>query len=120
MDFNILEFNGESDHIHVLLEYPPKLSISQMVNSLKGVSGLGMVKQDILNPMATMLFGVLVTLCQQLGVRHSKFLKSTSNTKKSRRSTTGFKTRISDKFQTKENLSRTQVTRQNHLFSIGR
>ena len=38
MGFNLLEFNGESEHIHVLLEYPPKLSISQMVNSLKGVS----------------------------------------------------------------------------------
>ncbi|MCC5670437.1 IS200/IS605 family transposase [Nostoc sp. CHAB 5784] len=38
MDFNVLEFNGESDHVHVLLEYPPKLSISQIVNSLKGVS----------------------------------------------------------------------------------
>jgi putative transposase len=38
MDFKILEFNGESDHIHTLLEYPPKLSISTIVNSLKGVS----------------------------------------------------------------------------------
>ncbi len=38
MDFQILEFNGESDHIHALIEYPPKLSISQMVNTLKGVS----------------------------------------------------------------------------------
>ncbi|MBE9062234.1 IS200/IS605 family transposase [cf. Phormidesmis sp. LEGE 11477] len=38
MNFEIREFNGESDHVHVLLEYPPKLSISQMVNSLKGVS----------------------------------------------------------------------------------
>ena len=38
MNLNILEFNGESDHIHVLIEYPPKLSISVMVNSLKGVS----------------------------------------------------------------------------------
>jgi len=38
MDFQILEFNGEADHIHALIEYPPKLSISQMVNSLKGVS----------------------------------------------------------------------------------
>jgi putative transposase len=38
MDFQILEFNGEGDHVHVLIEYPPKLSISQMVNSLKGVS----------------------------------------------------------------------------------
>jgi putative transposase len=28
MNFQILEFNGESDHIHALIEYPPKLSIS--------------------------------------------------------------------------------------------
>jgi putative transposase len=38
MDFQIQEFNGEGDNVHVLIEYPPKLSISQMVNSLKGVS----------------------------------------------------------------------------------
>ncbi|MGB3266841.1 MAG: IS200/IS605 family transposase [Microcoleus sp.] len=38
MDFQILEFNGETDHIHVLIEYPPKLSISGIVNALKGVS----------------------------------------------------------------------------------
>jgi putative transposase len=38
MDFQILEFNGGSDHVHALIEFPPKLSISQMVNALKGVS----------------------------------------------------------------------------------
>ena len=38
MNFQILEFNGEADHVHTLIEYPPKLSISQMTNSLKGVS----------------------------------------------------------------------------------
>ena len=38
MNFQIQEFNGESDHIHVLIEYPPKLSISAIVNALKGVS----------------------------------------------------------------------------------
>jgi putative transposase len=38
MDFQILEFNGESDHIHVLIKYIPKLSISVIVNDLKGVS----------------------------------------------------------------------------------
>jgi putative transposase len=38
MGFSILEFNGESDHVHALIEYPPKLSISQIVNALKGVS----------------------------------------------------------------------------------
>ncbi len=32
------EFNGESDHIHLLLVYPPKVSISKFVSSLKGVS----------------------------------------------------------------------------------
>jgi putative transposase len=38
MDFEVVEFNGEADHVHVLVEYPPKLSISQIVNHLKGVS----------------------------------------------------------------------------------
>ncbi len=26
MNFEIIEFNGESDHVHLLVEYPPKLS----------------------------------------------------------------------------------------------
>ena len=30
--------DGEKDHIHLLIEYPPKLSVSNLVNSLKGVS----------------------------------------------------------------------------------
>ncbi len=32
------EFNEESDHIHLILVYPPKVSISKFVSSLKGVS----------------------------------------------------------------------------------
>ena len=32
------EFNGESDHVHLLVNYPPKVSLSKLVNSLKGVS----------------------------------------------------------------------------------
>ncbi len=38
MGFKLIQLNGESDHVHCLIEYPPKLSISQIVNSLKGVS----------------------------------------------------------------------------------
>ena len=38
MNFKILEIEGESDHVHLLVEIPPKLSVSQMVNALKGVS----------------------------------------------------------------------------------
>ena len=34
----LIEFNGESDHIHLLINYPPKVCISKLVNSLKGVS----------------------------------------------------------------------------------
>jgi putative transposase len=32
------EFNGEHDHVHLLVDYPPKVAISALVNSLKGVS----------------------------------------------------------------------------------
>ena len=38
MNFQVLEFNGESNHVHALIEYQPKLSISQIVNALRGVS----------------------------------------------------------------------------------
>lgn len=32
------EFNGEHDHVRLLVHYPPKVAISKLVNSLKGVS----------------------------------------------------------------------------------
>jgi len=32
------EFNGERDHIHLLVTDPPKVRFSELVNSLKGVS----------------------------------------------------------------------------------
>lgn len=38
MNFQILEVNGEREHLHALIEYPPKLSVSKIVNALKGVS----------------------------------------------------------------------------------
>ena len=34
----LIEMNGECDHVHLLVNYPPKVSISSLVNSLKGVS----------------------------------------------------------------------------------
>jgi REP-associated tyrosine transposase len=39
-DFNasLVEFNGEEQHVHLLVNYPQKVSISSLVNSLKGVS----------------------------------------------------------------------------------
>lgn len=37
-DAKLLEFNGESDHVHLLVLYPPRVAIATLVNSLKGVS----------------------------------------------------------------------------------
>lgn len=34
----LIEMDGESDHVHLLVEYPPKVAVSALVNSLKGVS----------------------------------------------------------------------------------
>ena len=34
----LVEFDGEDDHVHLLVNYPPKVSVSNLVNSLKGVS----------------------------------------------------------------------------------
>jgi putative transposase len=30
--------NGEDEHVHLLVEYPPTVTVSALVNSLKGVS----------------------------------------------------------------------------------
>jgi len=35
---DLREFNGEADHVHLLVFYPPKVPVSALVNSLKGVS----------------------------------------------------------------------------------
>lgn len=34
----LLAADGEDDHLHVLVAYPPTVAISRLVNSLKGVS----------------------------------------------------------------------------------
>ena len=34
----LVELEGERDHVHLLVNYPPKVSVSRLVNSLKGVS----------------------------------------------------------------------------------
>ena len=34
----LIEMDGEDDHVHLFVNYPPKMSVSTLVNSLKGVS----------------------------------------------------------------------------------
>jgi putative transposase len=40
------EMDGSDDHVHLLVTYPPKLSVSTLVNSLKGVSSRLLRKQN--------------------------------------------------------------------------
>jgi putative transposase len=37
-DARLIEMDGEEDHVHLLVNYPPKVAVSNLVNSLKGVS----------------------------------------------------------------------------------
>ena len=48
-DATLVEFDGEDDHVHLLVNYPPKMAISKLVNSLKGVSSLLIRKMDYPN-----------------------------------------------------------------------
>jgi len=34
----LIEMDGEDDHVHLLMNYPPSVSVSKLVNSLKGAS----------------------------------------------------------------------------------
>ncbi|MGC4792009.1 IS200/IS605 family transposase [Micromonospora sp. DT178] len=34
----LVEFNGENNHVHLLVNFPPKVAVARLVNSLKGVS----------------------------------------------------------------------------------
>jgi putative transposase len=34
----LVELDGEDDHVHLLVAYPPRVAVARLVNSLKGVS----------------------------------------------------------------------------------
>ena len=37
-EVELVEFNGETDHVHLHVNYPPTVAVSNLVNSLKAVS----------------------------------------------------------------------------------
>lgn len=42
----LVEFDGEDEHVHLLVNYPPKVAVSKLVNSLKGISSLLIRKKN--------------------------------------------------------------------------
>ena len=51
---HLVECDGEKDHVHLLVEYPPKVSISKLVNCLKGVSSRLIRKKEYLSIKKTL------------------------------------------------------------------
>jgi putative transposase len=41
----LVEMDGEHNHVHLLVRYPPKVAVANLVNSLKGVSSR-MLRQE--------------------------------------------------------------------------
>lgn len=41
----LIEFNGETDHIHLLIQYTPQTELSKLINNLKTVSSRYMRKE---------------------------------------------------------------------------
>ena len=52
----LVEMDGECDHVHLLVEYPPKVALSKLVNSLKGVSSR-LIRQRGYSSIAKALWG---------------------------------------------------------------
>ncbi|GMB93816.1 hypothetical protein NHP200010_15490 [Helicobacter bizzozeronii] len=54
-------FDGESDHGHLLINYPPKVSISKLVNSLKGVSSRRVCAQQFKSALTQGYYPLIAT-----------------------------------------------------------
>lgn len=39
------EFNGEADHVHLLISYPPTVTLSKLISNLKGLSSYCLSKE---------------------------------------------------------------------------
>ena len=80
----LVEFDGENDHVHLLVTYPPKVSVAKLVNSLKGVSSRMIRRKGHESIQKQLWKGALwspSTLREAVGVRN---YRSSSNTLKNK------------------------------------
>lgn len=52
----LTEFNGEEDHVHLLVHYPPTVELAKLVNSLKGVSSR-ILRKEFTSHVSRFLWG---------------------------------------------------------------
>ena len=56
LDLVLVELNHDKDHVHLVVEYPPKVSISEMANALKGNSSF-VARRDCKEELRKKLWG---------------------------------------------------------------
>ncbi len=82
----LAEFDGEDDHVHLLVEYPPKVAVSVLVNSLKCVSSRLIRKkkhQSIQKNSGAISFGHRLILLVVVAVhQYQLFANISSNNKR--------------------------------------
>jgi putative transposase len=44
-DCKLIEFNGETDHVHILFQYKPQICLSTLINNLKTVTSRRLRKE---------------------------------------------------------------------------
>jgi putative transposase len=56
LDLQMLELNHERDHVHVLVEYPCKVSVSEIANALKGTSSM-VARRECWSEIRQLIYG---------------------------------------------------------------
>ena len=86
LDFQakLIEFDGEEDHVHLLIHYPPKVAISKLEIASKGFQVVSLDKSNIQalsKNYGVMHFGHRVTLLLVVVAHLSQLSSSTLNNK---------------------------------------
>jgi putative transposase len=56
LECQVVEFNGEGDHVHLLVSHPTKISVAELSRLLKGVSAR-LLRKEFWSHIKTMLWG---------------------------------------------------------------
>jgi hypothetical protein len=77
----LIEMDGEDDHVHLLVNYPPKVAVSVLVNSLKGcpADAFGRCAPNWCGGIGRESFGPRPTSPHPVAERHSASSANTSN-----------------------------------------
>src|SRR6516165_9259380 len=84
-DGELVEFNGETDHVHILASHPPNLDRSRFVNNVKTTSSR-LIRRDFGRELrvAGLLSGLAPTASSRAAVPHCRCSSSTWSSRRRR------------------------------------